>query len=317
MAMQPVVKPQETKPAPLPAYPVAPSSQTQTSSRGMVPPKAYAGVPKSVPHYDAGTDSVQPLPQPAPSSTSAHGPVHLSVPFVPPAPPTPVARGPNGRVLYAPITASTLMANAPSALAHAAFGAPGLTPMPQHPASAMGTPILNANPGTIGSPTGAPFQGTVAHGGDNSLTPDPTGQYDVGLVGQPYASTPAQAVTAATNTGVNPIALQNAAGAARDAIGNPSAHTPQTFAGATRGLTWRQLQALGPMMHYDPKMALFNSMVGKQAQQAAGMPNPGERQKAYDTIVQETQAITGSMPGMKTYIPQTQYDENGLPIPVQ
>ena len=53
MAIAPAIKPQETKPAPLPAYPVAPPSHTQTSARGMVPPKKPA-------HFAEGTTTVQP-----------------------------------------------------------------------------------------------------------------------------------------------------------------------------------------------------------------------------------------------------------------
>ena len=267
MAMQPVVKPQETKPAPLPAYPVAPPSQTQTSSRGMVPPKhlaggaAYAGVPKGIPHYADGSADV--LPQAPSGSTSFSGPSHPVAQFTPPPAPVPVARGPNGRVLYAPPpgvpTASELMAAHRGAFAQAVFG--GIAP--QAPAVTAG-----ATPGgAMAAPAPAPAGPvpTVARGVNTGGLE--AGGDGVSLVGQPYASTPQQVATAAANTGADPIALQNAAGAVRDAIGqgqpavggpaqpqnvaaaqqalaNPGAHTPQTFADSLRGLSFRHIQML-------------------------------------------------------------------------
>jgi hypothetical protein len=176
----------------------------------------------------------------------------------------------------------------------------------------MGTPILNANPGQIGTPTGAPFQGTVARGGDSSLTPDPSGQYDVQPVGQPYPSTPQQVATAAAHTGVNAAALQNAAGAARDAIANPTAHTPQSFADATRGISWHHLQMLAPMMHYDPAQQAYQRLISQQTAALKGMTEP-QRLQQEATMEMEQQVKAGAYPWQKMY-PTMQTNPDGTPV---
>jgi hypothetical protein len=289
MAMQPVIKPQETKPAPLPAYSVAPPSQTQTSSRGMVPPKhlaggaAYAGVPKGIPHYADGTSDVYPAAAPgfedfykanpdlaakAVLNQRLNGPVSApgQIPLFSRELPANGAPTP---------TFSEMQAAHRGAFAQAVFG--GITP--QAPAVTAGTTPGGAVAAPAPTPAGP--QPTVARGvNTGGLEPGGDG---VTLQGQPYASTPAQVATAASHTGVSPVALQNAAGAARDAIGNPTAHTPQTFANATRGMSLYQLQQLTSMMHYDPARDIFNAAQRQQASHAAavragGMVNPKTQQ---------------------------------------
>jgi hypothetical protein len=297
----------------------------------MTPPKAYAGVPKSVPHYADGTPSVD--PNSSPFMNAVHGfiaqqgakmaPQSVSIPnaaanyFVRPA---------NAQVVQpglavapaapaAPVTASTLMNNAPSALAHAAFGAPGLA-----------------------RPNAAPFTGTVAHGGDNSLTPDPSGDYDVGQVGAPYPSSPQQVALAAQHTGANAAALQNAAGAARDATGNPeqpqnmaaaqhavanpTQYSPGNFVNLLRGKSYRQIAvlagALRTAMPYNPQEEAYQRLYNQRVEAMKGMPrnSPGAIQQ-----LQQLETMQEMRAGVRpfTSLPQTggepQYDQaTGLPL---
>jgi hypothetical protein len=193
MAIAPAIKPQETKPAPLPAYPVAAPSHTQTSARGMVMPKGYASGTPDVPPANGSNrladaiNTVTPQGQMVGGFTSAFGKAMSDAASQVPSPePRHYAEGGFvGGLNDAAEAAKGYIQNT-----FPAFSVnPSPAPMPVAPATPPGPGRFN--PASEGSAIGAvgPAVSNFVHGLDSSATPVTAQRFAVPPAAPPVANT--------------------------------------------------------------------------------------------------------------------------------